>query len=270
MTVYADILFFVNFFMNYLVISICTAIVPEPTKNRRKLLASLLGGIYGVCVFIPDLALMYSVPSVFLFSAAMVAVLFCPCRAADYLRALSVFYISSFMLSGGIYMLLPYFGGGAIRNNILYFDSVKMLVLAGAVTLFGLRLLKYVKSRINSGGFFVSVRYGKSSATVHGIHDTGNLLCTPHGGDPVIVADEELLKRLFAADCTTLNLSEWVDSRDIRLIPYQGLGTDGVMTGFLADEVCIGRQHIKNVVIAISPNRLRHGLLINSAILLKG
>ena len=265
MVVYADILFFVNFFMNYLIISICSAISPEPTKNRRKLLASALGGIYGVCMFLPDLSFMYSVISVFLFSAGMVAVLFCPCRFLEYLRCLLVFYISSFLLAGSIYMFLPYFGGGIIRNNVIYYDGPKILVIAAVTCFCILKSLKYIKSRFGKNGLYVTVRYKDRTACLKGILDTGNLLCEPICGNPVVVGDEDVLKELFDENCTLLNINEWIESCDIRLIPYQTVGKEGVMTGFLADEIITGKTSTENVVVAISPQKLRHGLLVNNA-----
>ena len=97
LTVYTDILFLTNFVMDYLIISVCTTIVPSKTKHIRKISAALLGGLYGMFIFIPDLEFIYSVFSVFLFSAAIAAILFLPCKLKDYFRYLLVYYITSFI-----------------------------------------------------------------------------------------------------------------------------------------------------------------------------
>lgn len=265
MIVYTDVLFFINFFMNYLIISVCSAIVPGPYKNRRKMLASTLGGIYGVCVFIPDLTFMYSVLSVFLFSALLVAVVFCPCNIKDFLKYLAVFYIASFLLAGGIYMILPYLGGGIIRNNVIYYDSIQILVIAAVLGYVLIKSVKYIRKHKKRLGYNVKIKYKEKTAETDGMLDTGNLLSDPLTGRSVVVGDEEVLKKLFSPDCNIFNLSEWIDSTDIRLIPYKTLDKEGVMTGFLIDEICIDNKIIKDVVLAVSSQKLEHGVLINSA-----
>lgn len=265
MIVYTDVLFFINFFMNYLIISVCSAIAPGPSKNRRKMLASTLGGIYGVCVFIPDLTFMYSVLSVFLFSACIVAVVFCPCRVRDFLRYLAVFYISSFLLAGGIYMLLPFLGGGMIRNNVIYFEGAKVLIAAAVIGFGVIKGIKYIKTHCLKEGYNVKIRYKDKTAEMKGMLDTGNMLCEPLTGRSVVVGDEEVLKKLFSPDCSVLNLNEWIDSTDIRLIPYKTLDREGVMTGFLVDEICVDGKATEDIIIAVSPKKLEHGILINSA-----
>ena len=92
MTVYIDILFFVNFFMNYLVISVLEGLVAKGVKKKRKLLASFLGGIYGVFSFIPDLAFIYSSFSAFLFSGILVTILFYPFNMREFLKYILIFY----------------------------------------------------------------------------------------------------------------------------------------------------------------------------------
>lgn len=264
MVVYADLLFLINFFMNYLITAICSATVPVPTENRRRLLASFLGGIYGVCVFIPDLTFLCSAVSVFVFSLVMVAVMFCPCGVREFFRAVGMFYLSSFLLAGGMYMLLPYIGGGVVRNNVVYYDGAGVAAVGAAAALGTIKLLKRAKKGLKRDSFFICVRYKDMRARVKGMTDTGNLL-EGREGEPVIVGDEEILKSLFGKNCTLLNMSEWVDACDIRLIPYRTMDADGVMTGFVADEVSTGKKSVKNVVIAISPRKIGHGLLVNNA-----
>ena len=267
MIVYADVLFFINFFMNYLIISVCGAIVPAHLKNRRKLLASTLGGIYGVCVFIPDLTFMYSVLSVFLFSAAIVAVVFCPCKIKDFLRYLAVFYISSFILAGGIYMLLPYIGGGVIRNNVVYYESFGVIGAAIIIFFAAVKIIRRIKINAKRKEYKITIKYKEKTVSAEGMLDTGNMLSDPLTGKPVIVGDETVLKTLFSEECNVFNLSEWIESTDMRIIPYKTMDGEGVMTGFVPEEICIDGKVIKDVIVAVSPKKLEHGILINSGVL---
>lgn len=263
MTVYTDILFLTNFVMDYLIISVCTTIVPSKTKHIRKISAALLGGLYGMFIFIPDLEFIYSVFSVFLFSAAIAAILFLPCKLKDYFRYLLVYYITSFIFSGCLYMILPFIGGGMIRNNVIYFDSINILLISLILWFTIKKSVKYIKTHRKKEELSIKIKYKNYKTEAKGILDTGNLLTDPLSGKTVAVADEEILKKLFSPSCNLFNLSEWIDSTDIRIIPYKTLDKEGVMTGFVADEFISENQAFPKIVIAISPLKLKDGILIN-------
>ena len=263
MTVYTDILFFTNFIMDYLIISVCSAIVPPKTKHIRKISASLLGGLYGVFIFIPELKFIYSVLSVFLFSAGIVAIVFLPCKPKEYFRYLSVYYITSFIFAGCLYMILPFIGGGMIRNNVIYFDSINILLISLTLWFTIKKGIKYIKKHRKKEELLIKIKYKNYHTEVKGILDTGNLLTDPVSGKTVAVGDEDILKKLFSPDCNLFNLNEWIDSTDIRIIPYKTVDTEGVMTGFIADEITSDNQVFTKMVIAISPLKLNDGILIN-------
>lgn len=263
MTVYADVLFFMNFFMNYLVISICGAFAAGKVKHIRKIIASVSGGIYGVCVFAGELDFLWSVIVNAGASACIVAVVFLPCRAREYFKYLGVFYLSSFLLAGGIYMILPYVGGGIVRNGVIYYNGMKITVIATLLTAGVIQGIRYIKSLSKKREYTVKIRYKDKTARVNGILDTGNLLTDPETGKTVAVGDEEILKKLFSPECNIFNMSEWIDCRDIRLVPYKTLDNNGVMTGILIDEMEIDGETVTDVIVAVSPKKISDGILIN-------
>ncbi len=266
MTVYLDILFFINFFMNYLVISLCAAIAAKKVKIGRKLLGSCLGGIYGIFIFIPDLSVICSFLSAFLFSGVMVWVVFYPFGIKDFLKSLSAFYISSFVLSGGIYMILPYIGGGVIRNSVLYYGSNEVILPATGIFFVALKTMAYIRKQRTKKGYRVSIKYRENKAFFDAFLDTGNMLYDPVSKKPVVVADKMVLEKLFSKNCNLLNIWEWVDSTDIRLIPYKTLDNEGVMLGFLTDEFMVDEKVLENVIVALSPKTIKEGILINDGV----
>ena len=265
MTVYLDVLFLTNFCMDYILLTVCTVLCHTPSKKRRRLLASLLGAIYGVCVFIPDLTLLYSALSVFLFSALIVFTAVYPSSKKGFLRCFAAFYISSFILSGAEYMLLPTFGGGIVHNGIIYANTYQIIAIAFFAGFFAVKTIRRIHTK--PGTYNVTVKYKDNTAALSGILDTGNCLSEPISGRPVIVADETLLHKLFSPGCSVCNLNEWVDVTDMRIIPYKTLDSQSVMTGFLAERVNIGKKSVDGVIIAINKNRLDCGILISSGIL---
>lgn len=263
LVIYADILFCTNFFMDYLIISACSAIIQGKTRRIRKILASILGGIYGVCMFVPNIGFAYSGLAAFFFSAAVAAVVMCPCSIKIFLKYLFAFYITSFILAGSLYMILPITGGGMIKNNIIYYNGMYVAVFAVLTVFLLKKRIEYVKAHAKK--YTVKIKYKDRSIKTTGILDTGNLLKDPVNGKPIVVGDESILKKLFSENCGTFNINEWVQSTDIRIIPYKTLDKEGVMTGFVADEIKINNEIMKNIVIGISPKKLEHGVLLNIA-----
>lgn len=263
MIVYLDILFLINFLMNYFVISICTAIVPRGSKYKRKILASLLGGIYGVGMFIPNLDFLYSVISLIFFSGGLVAIIFCPCKISDFFRILGMFYLSNFILSGGIYMLLPFFGGGILRNNVTYIKSGYLIFFAAIIGVAVVWGIKYAKRNLGEREYDVKIIYKDRFAEGIGMVDTGNKLKDPKTGDGVIVIGKSMLEKLFFKGCNEFNLGEWIDSEDFRIIPYKTVANEGVMIGFLADEVVFEGRNLKGITVAVSPEDLGDRILVN-------
>ena len=266
MTVYIDILFFVNFFMNYLIISVSETIAAKNVKRGRKLFASFLGGIYGVFSFMPDLNFIYSSLAVFFFSAVLVMVVFYPVGIREFLKYILCFYISSFLFSGGIYMVLPYIGGGIIRNNVVYYDVLQIIIPAIAIFFVARRTIRYIKNNRSKNGYRVAIKYGEKEAFFKAFLDTGNMLYEPFSGNAVVVADEMVLKKLFSPDCNLINITEWIESTDIRIIPYKTLDNEGVMLGFIPKEISVDGRALKDVIVAISPKVIEEGILINDGV----
>ena len=263
MIVYLDILFLVNFLMNYFVISICTAIVPNGSKYKRKILASILGGIYGVGMFVPNLDFLYSVMALIIFSGGLCAIIFCPCKISDFFRIFAVFYLSNFILSGGIYMLLPFFGGGILRNNIIYIKSGYLIFFAVIIGVAVICGIKYAKKNLGKREYVVKIRYKEHCVEGLGMLDTGNKLKDPITGEGVIVIGNKILEKLFFEGCSEFNLSECIDNKDFRLIPYKTVANEGVMMGFVADEVIFAGKDLKKVTVAVSPEDLKDMVLVN-------
>ena len=160
-------------------------------------------------------------------------------------------------------MILPFIGGGMIRNNIIYFDSMSILGVSLVLYFSVKKGITYIKTHCKKEELQIKIRYKNFKTEIKGILDTGNLLTDPVSGKAVAVGDEEVLKKLFSENCNLFNLNEWIESTDIRLIPYKTLDKEGIMTGFVADEIISENRIFKKMVIAISPQKLKDGILIN-------
>ena len=78
MTVYADLLFIVNLYIDALLLSAVRRFLRLPLTGKRLLLASVLGGVFGLSALLPAL------PGVVLFPLALLESLaLCVCAKAD-------------------------------------------------------------------------------------------------------------------------------------------------------------------------------------------
>ncbi len=267
MVVYADILFLNNFFMDYLLISLAGACANAGVKPWRALLAGVLGGVYGVCVFIPDLTLCYTAVSRLLACAAICGAAFLPCGFKKFLKLILMTVVMSFLLGGALYFAMLFVGGGVVKNGVAYMQEAWLLGAAVAAKVLIGWAVRYFKRQASKDIFDVEVYYNGRHVKTSGFLDTGNGLLDPVSGKPAVLADDRILKALFNKDCNYNNLSEWVRSTDLKCIPYHSVGGDGFFYGFVADKIVVNGTAIEQAVVACCDKRLDYGLLLGSGIL---
>ena len=163
-------------------------------------------------------------------------------------------------------MILPYIGGGIIRNNVVYYDILQIIIPAVAIFFVARRTIRYIKNNRSKNGYRVAIKHGEKEAFFKAFLDTGNMLYEPFSGNAVMVADEMVLKKLFSPDCNLINITEWIESTDIRIIPYKTLDNEGVMLGFIPKEISVDGRALKDVIVAISPKVIEEGILINDGV----
>lgn len=262
MTVYLDILFLMNFFMDYLVISLSGILSSQKFRHDRKLIASLLGAVLGVIHFVfarhtaTSLLFGLTTPPIIVLS------LLYPKQHKLFARCLLSFFGSAFIVSGTSNFVLNLLGieGSGLTSPIVYLSG-------GLIFLLAKHCFSRLKSTAMKGSYEITVRYGEYSLSCHAQLDTGNSLTDPITKSPVIVADESLLSMLFASGCNSVNLTEWIDPLDLRIIPYKTIDKTGAMTGFAPTELVINGRSVPNAVIAISSNKITDGVLLNSAVI---
>ena len=110
----------------------------------------------------------------------------------------------------------------------------------------------------------ITVSIEGKSAVITGFTDTGNALLDPITLYPVVVARYEALKEMLPDEiCEFLkegsNLNCNINRRylsKIRLIPYSGVGSSDILKGFCPDFIIVKDEKIKDVVIAVTYDKL--------------
>lgn len=258
MIVYWDILFILNFFMDYISLYSTSKISGIYVSRLRLIISSVIGGIGGIFIFSCSFI---GIIGIFL-SIAMLYIAFLNLSA----KVMLVFYFNLFLLNGiGRYLNILFKDGYWISNMFCIDNSLWMTLLGGVIG--GLTFI--LVSRVFKRNLIkeaqikkITIFFEGKKVEVAGLLDTGNLLLDPYTGYPVILVFYEKIKEILP-ECLKFYLAEKNDltinintgyKNKIRLIPYNTAGEVSVMKGFKPDYVVLSdnkERVIKDVVIAV-------------------
>lgn len=269
--VYIDVLFLINFSVNYFLLYITEKVLFLNTKRIRKIIGASIGGIYSCLIFFPELSGMYTFYSKVIFSLIITGQTFGIKKIKLFMKTVAVFYISSFILCGVTFALLfvtEGFEGMEIRTNngVFYFDLPWKVLFFGGSVCFG--VMKMIKKMISSqkGTIYkeVKINLKEKAVTLPGLVDTGNRL-TDHMGNNVIVCEYQAIRTLigsdmkvfFEKDTYEIEENDLKELTNIRLIPFTSIGkSSGIMKGFICDSIEVDNKEYKKITVAVHPGTL--------------
>ncbi len=252
-TVYADVLFLVNFAINYLLLYITAMLCKTFARHIRIGVSAAVGAIYAVCMFVPEATFAATLLAKIALSLVMVYAAF---GTKKYIKHLCFFYavsllcagvVTAFVCNGNPYV---YSRGGAVYVN----TNTLTIIIAAIVSYCIIRIAfgAYKKYALRDYLHMVVCKDGKA-ANLTVLVDTGNLLCDPLGGSPVIVAEQYALRGIIGGG----DVFEKVQQIDgVRLIPFSTIDSDnGLLVGFKPDKICCKTPVRDDVIIAVTPKK---------------
>ncbi len=251
MNVYIDIVFLYNLLGDYLCLCIIGSVLRK-TSFIKKLIASVVGGLYGVMCTFYCFSFLSSRAYVFTVAAIITAIAYFPFRFREFLSLYAVYLISSMLLGGGIEFFL--FESGNF-SSVLCMTGIACLLFY---------MLSSLRDRIFSRHMPCLLVYRNYKAELTGFYDSGNRLFASGGDTRVIIADESVLSLMFSKNANAKNLSEWVEK--VTTIPFSG-ASGGVMSGFLLDYAVVDGKIYNDVFLAISNNKLKDSLVLHSTMI---
>lgn len=250
MVLYADVLFLIDFSMDFLSLYAAGALLALPRRLGRMLLAAAAGGLYGAAVTAVQAPPWIAAPTAVLMSAAMTRIAF---GRADSLRtflrsALSVWGCGA--LIAGFLTLFSGLFGGALPG----FGGTD-IVCAACAAVFGFtRLLRRHAAR---GYADVRIPYGENVYEGRALIDSGNLLTDPLSGLPVILMRAEDARQIAGDEVDGKFHGVWeADSAvrgGVRAVPVHS-GTPRMLYGFFCPEVLVragGRNCRRSAVVCV-------------------
>lgn len=262
MKIYIDVLFLTNFIMNYVLFVITSEIMSSKLKHIRSVISSALGSAAGILFFMLDLKNtgLFLLVSAILMNAAV----FCPCKPKIFLKYVLVFFLSAAVASGTIYTNMRFFGGGIIKNGILYASSPTIGLSALLLPIAAKLLFSKLKRRASQKKSSIILEYKGKKISLNGFTDTGNGLFDPISKKPVMIIEENILKKLVADECNAANLCEWVESERIKIIPYNTVNSEGCFTAIVLDCVYIENKRITGAIAAVCEKKLKYPVILNA------
>lgn len=277
--IYVDILFFINFVMDYIVLWVTAKFSQIRCVPWRLATASFIGSLYSIVVLLPQYGFMAAFWVKLLVSILMIILAFVPLSLKKLSRVLLYFYLITFSIGGMVFGLIYFFSNASFDSGLNNIPIPYLWLVWGflVVILAGKWGIPYLKKSFLGDLLRVPViiKFCGHELKITGLVDTGNQLVDPLTGDPVVIVEQELIapylpsriKEVFAnsgeLELTKLvrSFSEEEKFLPFRLIPFTTIGKHhGMLLGFKPDEIKIlaGDQEIRNtnVVICLYNRRL--------------
>ena len=265
-TVYLDLVFALNFGVNYLLLRATARLGAAAIRNRRLLLSSLVGALYAILVWLPHCGWLKLIPCKLLCAGLMLLAAFGPHRAT--LRLAAVFGAITLVLCGAVYgVALLQSGTVRYRENALFYPvSFFTLLLTAAAVSLACRLL--LPRLTHAPDSLVPVTLCRNGHTVQltALQDSGNTLCDPISGAQVLTVYWQAAKRLFPAELSLTAedfaapaaLALRLQAEAPRLIPYRAVGVRSGLLLALPCKITIEKE-TKLGLVAFSPTPVSDG-----------
>lgn len=270
MTIYVDIIFLENMFMNCIILLAAGVILKDNVKIWRNLVASLIGSVYAIIIYTSSIEIYSNFFLKIILSIAIVYIAFKPQNIKSFFKHLVIFYLTSFTFGGVAFALLYFVRPQDIllQNGVLIGTYPIKIILAGGILGFIIITFafKSIKGKLTRKDMYCNVRVGSEDKFVDitAIIDTGNFLKEPITNMPVIVIEKERLTKIFPENILN-NVNQIINGEEIdlgeyaskiRAIPFKSLGKEnGMILGIKVDRLEIEYQDVvhkvKNVIVGI-------------------
>lgn len=278
MTVYIDVIFFENLFMNYIIL-LATSIISRIRVNHLKLIiASMIGAIYSVISFLPQIKKESGIIIKIILSILIILIAYTPKNIKKLISELLVFYLTSFAFGGCafflIYVMKPekvFSLEGILIGNY----PIKIAMLGGIIGFYIIIYsFKTIKNKVNKKDIFcdIEININNKKDIVKMMIDTGNMLKDPISKAPVVIVESErmgkILPKIVIDSISEIlggdekNILEKLPeeySSKIRIIPFSSIGRKhGMILGIKADDIKIIDEEkiIKNVIVGIYDGKI--------------
>ena len=269
-TVYIDVLFIVNVFVNYFLLRATGRIIKSETKKIRILLGALLGALYAVIIFFVDAPVWVVTLSKLVFACSVTLLVFGRMTIPRFVKTVCAFLSVTFLFAGLFFacwfFLAP--AGMDVNNGVVYVNISPLLLAALTGLGYGLTILLhrlYKKSLPENTKLTVQVGYQNRSAEFSAILDTGHNLTELFSGYDVIVCEYNAVAPVLDEELRGLFLSIYkkeqprLSNSRFRLIPLDTVSGPGLLPAFRPDFVSVNGRKTREVYVAACEEKVSSG-----------
>jgi stage II sporulation protein GA (sporulation sigma-E factor processing peptidase) len=285
--IYPDIIFLLNFIMDFILLYLLKKINKKNSSLPRLLGAAAIGALFTVIIsifpwmnLVMRFLLMYIVVSVL-----MILIAFGKLSVWDLVKQTIALYLITYFIGGlinSIYYhiksrgyLIDIENGQVLPNPSMKFIVITILLIIPFILLMIWMYRWYKNHSLET--YDVDLILFDRCVHTKGLMDSGNCLYDPIYQKPVIVIENTIMKELLTPEFirdieeaksylqgNNFDVDQWNIQREhiprLRFIPYQSIGKKGVLLGINLDKVLIytGKETICNekVTAAISDHLL--------------
>lgn len=247
MTLYADVLFAINFSMDFLALFITEMILHKKLHKKRILIAAIIGGLYGVFeVLVPTRVILGAIINVSV-SFIMCILAFKENKIGKITGMLILFWGVSASLGGIMSLLFTFLNTVFVEymKNYSYsaaYQGARFFIIASLTMIVSIAFSRIYNSKKNIREVTVEVKVNDGTFFLKGICDSGNLLKEPITGKSVI---------LVGADTKIGKQIEKESELKKRYIPYHGVESEGILKGIVPRKILINNREMSAIIAPI-------------------
>lgn len=244
MKIYIDVVFFINFFIDFILLFGTKTILKEIVPLKRIILGSFFGTLSILLLFI-SLNNITLFLLKFIISTLLILITF---GRRNFLKNILYFYLLSIILGGVLYLFdcsIIYSNKGLIfLNNGLSLNIIFVIILSPLIIYLYIKENKRYKN-IYSNIYEVSIYYNNKLYKLSAMLDTGNNLVDPYKKRAVILINKKIN----------------VKKEKLIYVPFKALNSSGIVKCFKPERVIIDDKLFNNCLIGISNEEFRlHGV----------
>ena len=246
---YADILFLINFSMDFLGLFVCSRVMRCKINRGRILISSFVGALYGVASMVFDID--FALNCMICVTVALIMI-FISFRENRLLRliVLTMMYLFVSATLGGL-MSISYdlfnrvIANVSIENSQVTYNGARMFVIIGMTSVVSLIFSRILIRNKNVEYVELSVKTLKNNYTLKGLCDSGNLLVEPFSGKSVILISEE---SLLGKEILSFH------GYKVKYIPFRDVNGEGVLRGITSLEIKINGKNTEAIIATCKNN----------------
>lgn len=249
MIIYVDVLLFVNFFLDIMLLRLTALIAGEKLGLKRLVLSSLVASLFSLYIFLPTKGFAIELLIRLVSSAVAVFAGFGFKNLRRFIRVFFSFYAVSFIFAGaimGLKLALPD-SKVQVNNGVVYFDvsPVVLIVLSFVIYLIICVVRRFTaKTAVLADRLNLKISIGERMVSCVAMVDSGHSLKDVFGDSMVFIIDRSTAERLLGtADCncvmSMIPPNGELQSR-FRLIPVKTVSGEKMLPAVRCDHLWIG------------------------------